>query len=179
MTRKKVKARDKVSKKLLVKLFEEGKVPTDPEVKELGYKSTTVHNYYLTWRSKGEVSVGETKLKVTKVAKLETPLPGGESMSGIDETKLPPPSEGKEAEAGPEEGEGVPELPRLVKGGGIEVKTELSVKTLAYYQLAATVAGNNLRLGDFLDYVTEDFFTGRGQSLGLVKIKGSPYLRTQ
>jgi len=165
MAKKKVKARDSASKKLLLRLFEEGKVPTDPEVKELGYKATTVHGYYSRWKSdKGEV---------TKSTKLETPLSKGEIMGGIDETKKSPPSEGKETEEAEEaeEGEGkVPEVPSLVKGGGIAVKIELSIKTLAYYQLAATVAGNNLSLGDFLDDVTEDFFSGRGESLGLVKL---------
>lgn len=168
MARHKVKARDEVSKKLLLKLFEEGKVPTDPEVKELGYKSTTVHSYYSKWkRDKGEV---------TKATKLETPLGKGETMSGIDETKskvaleAEETKEGKETEEA-EEGKGkVPEVPSLIKGGGIAVKIELSIKTLAYYQLAATVAGNNLSLGDFLDDVTEDFFSGRGESLGLVKL---------
>lgn len=165
MTRKKLKVRDKVSKKLLLRLFEEGKGPNDPEVKELGYRSTSVHTYYLTWlKSKGEVS------ETGKAGKLETALGKGETMAGIDETGKPPVGEGKETEEA-EEGEGkVLEVPSLVKGGGIAVRTELSIKTLAYYQMAATVAGNNLSLGDFLDYVTEDFFAGRGESLGLVKL---------
>jgi len=80
-----LKVRDKVSKKLLLRLFEEGKGPNDPEVKELGYRSTSVHTYYLTWqKSKGKVSE-------TKAGKLETAIGKGETMGGIDETKGKPP----------------------------------------------------------------------------------------
>lgn len=163
MTRKKVKAYDKLSKKRLLELFEQGKTPADPEVKELGYKGTTVYTFYSRWKSGKEV---------TKATKLETK---GETLGAFEDirVKTPEPTE-EEGEAKPEEGKGereIPELPKLVEGKGIAVtKLELSVKTLAYYQMAATVAGNNLSLGDFLDFVTEDFFSGRGQSLGLVKL---------
>jgi len=90
MTRKKLKVRDKVSKKLLLRLFEEGKGPNDPEVKELGYRASSVRNYYSKWQSgKGEVSKAGNKL--------ETPLPKSESMGGVAETAKFKPSPVSEA----------------------------------------------------------------------------------
>ena len=76
MTKKKPKAHNKLSKKTLLLLFEHEKVPSDPEVKELGYKASTVHNYYTRWKpDEGEVSKAGNKL--------ETPLPKGEFMGGL------------------------------------------------------------------------------------------------
>ena len=90
MTKKKPKAPNKLSKKTLLLLFEEGKGPNDPEVKELGYRASSVRNYYSKWQSgKGEVSKAGNKL--------ETPLPKSESMGGVAETAKFKPSPVSEA----------------------------------------------------------------------------------
>ena len=54
------------------KLFSEGKVPTDPEVKALGLKAKTRANYYLDWQN--SVAGGDQS-------------PSGEGVGVIDETK--------------------------------------------------------------------------------------------
>jgi hypothetical protein len=98
--------------------------------------------------------------------------------------------EGQEAESGVEAGngerEGVKreekitalESTAIIRGSGIRVIVELSIKTFALYQYAATEhakLGNKrpLTLGDFLDKTAEDFYQGRGLDLGLVEIGGA------
>lgn len=161
-------------KEELFRLFEQGKVPTDPEVKALRYKASSVYTFYSEWKK----GAGTSKAG----GKLETPLPGGDSLTGIDDTKAKASTEAKVVveEVGKKVGEievvsekreeGPPAIPELVKGGGIPIRTEVSVKTLAYFQIAADIAGDNISLGDFFDTCVEDFFQGRGQSLGLVKL---------
>lgn len=131
-------------KEELYRLFEEGKIPTDPGIKALRYAANTVYKEYSIWKA-GKAKVNEKGDEIGKKV-------------GVIEI------------AGEKEGEGPPTIPELVKGGGIPIKAEVSVKTLAYFQIAASIAGDNLSLGDFIDTVTEDFFRGRGQSLGLVKL---------
>lgn len=154
-------------KEELYRLFEEGKIPTDPEIKALRYAANTVYKEYSIWKA------GKSIGKAT--GKLETPLPGAKSEAkGKAKVNEKGDEIGKKVGvieiAGENEGEGPPTIPELVKGGGIPIKAEVSVKTLAYFQIAASIAGDNLPLGDFIDTVTEDFFRGRGQSLGLVKL---------
>jgi len=57
-----------------------------------------------------------------------------------------------------------------VVGLGIPISINISIKTLALYQIAASASGNNLDIGDFLDDCVADFFRGRGLDLGLVKL---------
>jgi hypothetical protein len=60
-------------------------------------------------------------------------------------------------------------IPEEVVGRGIPFKITLSVRTIAYYQIASTI-NPSLTLGDFIDHCVHDTFEGRGLSLGLVKI---------
>ena len=62
-------------------------------------------------------------------------------------------------------------IPEEVVGRGIPFQVTLSVKTLAYYQIASTM-NPSLSLGDFLDDCVDDTFRGRGLSLGLIKTAG-------
>ena len=58
-----------------------------------------------------------------------------------------------------------------IVGLGIPISVNISIKTLALYQIASSISGNNLDLGDFLDDCAADWFKGRGMDLGLVKLK--------
>lgn len=62
-------------------------------------------------------------------------------------------------------------IPEEVVGKGIPFKITLSVRTIAYYQIASTI-NPSLTLGDFIDHCVHDTFEGRGLSLGLVRIGG-------
>lgn len=62
-------------------------------------------------------------------------------------------------------------IPEEVIGKGIPFKVTLSVRTLAYYQIASTI-NSRLSLGDFIDDCVQDTFEGRGLSLGLIKRGG-------
>lgn len=64
-----------------------------------------------------------------------------------------------------------PSIPEKVVGAGLPVTVTLSLKTLSFYEIAATV-DPKLTLGDFLDTCAEDFFQGRGKDLGLIQIGG-------
>jgi len=58
-----------------------------------------------------------------------------------------------------------------VVGFGLPVRVNLSIKTLALYQIAASRSGDGLTLGDFLDSVAADYFQGRGRDLGLIEME--------
>lgn len=58
-----------------------------------------------------------------------------------------------------------------VVGLGIPISINISIKTLALYQIASSSSGNNLDIGDFLDDCVADWFKGRGLDLGLVRLK--------
>jgi hypothetical protein len=62
-------------------------------------------------------------------------------------------------------------IPEEIVGKGIPFKVTLSVRTIAYYQIAAAI-NPGLSLGDFIDQCVHDTFEGRGLSLGLVKLGG-------
>lgn len=64
-----------------------------------------------------------------------------------------------------------PSIPEKVIGAGLPVAVNLSLKTLSFYEIIATI-DPKVTLGDFIDDCVQDFFTGRGQDLGLVKIGG-------
>jgi hypothetical protein len=63
-------------------LFGEGKTASSPEVKELQLKNQTRNNYYYEWKKRG--NVGNTTVKGSQ------PLPGGESIGAVDESKIQP-----------------------------------------------------------------------------------------
>lgn len=47
-----------VVKDVAFQLFDEGKRPSDPEVKALGIKSKTRYNYFQMWKKRGETTPG-------------------------------------------------------------------------------------------------------------------------
>ena len=61
-------------------------------------------------------------------------------------------------------------IPTDIIGEGIWVTVNLSIKTFALYQIAASTAEETLTLGDFLDTCAEDLYRVRGKDLGLVTI---------
>ena len=63
-------------------------------------------------------------------------------------------------------------IPERVLGNGIMVSVNLSIKTIAAYQIAHTM-NPKLSLGDYLDQVSEDFWQGRGQDLVMAKVGGN------
>ena len=92
---------------------------------------------------------------------LEGALPQHEFITGRK------PKDGRDGENGHKK----TTIPQEVIGTGLRVATELSIKTLALYEMARTTQPE-LTLGDFLDQVAEDFFTGRGEDLGMIKTGG-------
>lgn len=206
-------------------LFTLDKKPSDPEVKALGIKSSTRHNYFSEWKRLGKPSpdVPEAELGLLGVPKKAREkkalagtviLPGHETIgayrpevseaggkpeadkvaseasgkteankvaseAAAEETKL-----GSETAGAGNESEGKPKIPidlgddherrsipEKVVGAGLPVTVNLSLKTLSFYEIAATI-DPKLTLGDFLDACTEDFFQGRGKDLGLIQIGG-------
>lgn len=130
---------------------------------------------------------------------LHVTTPGGERIGGVDEVTHRHEAE-EEKEEQPKEEQGQEEqetqetqeetktetgrvLPVVtgekpkegtisadVVGLGIPISINISIKTLALYQIASSSSGNNLDIGDFLDDCVADWFKGRGLDLGLVKL---------
>lgn len=59
-----------------------------------------------------------------------------------------------------------------VAGDSLRATVNISVKTLALYQIAASQQSDSLTLGDFIDTCVEDFFRVRGKDLGLIQFGG-------
>lgn len=121
---------------------------------------------------KRKTSDNSSKAKRAAPAGMETPLPGGEGISGIiekEEDTIP-----EEATTGKDKNkryEGVSD--EFIEGEAIWVKAKISAKTLLYYQyFTAEVKrsdhGRDITIGDFFDVVADDYFKGRNLSLGLV-----------
>ena len=91
------------------KLFEDGKVPTSPEVKKLGLKSKTRANYYLIWKR---------NIEALKAVKGNQASARGEFIGGVDETKK------KRVEANPDGDKEIEEA----KPEPEEVKPEEDIK---------------------------------------------------
>lgn len=192
-------------------LFTLDRKPSDPEVKALGIKSSTRHNYFSEWKRLGKPSpdVPEAELGLLGVPKKAKEkkalvgtviLPGHETIGAyrpeVSEASGKPEADKVASEAAAEEtklgsetaaeneSEGKPKIPidlgddherrsipEKVVGAGLPVTVNLSLKTLSFYEIAATI-DPKLTLGDFLDACTEDFFQGRGKDLGLIQIGG-------
>lgn len=60
-------------------------------------------------------------------------------------------------------------IPQEVIGTGLRIGVTVALKTLSFYEIAHTLQPN-LTLGDFIDQCVEDFFVGRGEDLGIIKI---------
>lgn len=221
------------------KLFDQGKIPSSPEVKDLPVRPSTRRNYYYRWLRKqkprpeeappvaasaieespdvikqsgqlpsdgtiipkelGKVMSEDDIAREIKEEKEEKREPktisskpagvlelAGSGDKGRDGGRDEPPGgdgneppddgedgNGKEKENTPKGGD----LTTVVYGSGIKLVVDLSIKTIALYQHAATEhirRGNKkpLKLGDFLDDCVEDFYRGRNLDLGLVEIGG-------
>ena len=163
------------------KLFDEGKTAISPEVKDLKLKGTTRYNYYLEWQKKGGVvstssaSSGEAKGRgkaISELAMVASPSEEANEEDADEEAE-------DESEAAKQEGEktlpptdGKKRLQVMVAGQGLTFAITVSTKTLALYQIAASMQEEELTLGDFIDACVEDTYRGRGLDLGLVKIGG-------
>lgn len=74
---------EKVAKDIALELFDQGKRPSDPEVKALGLKSKTRYNYFQQWQKLNEATPLEL-LKVRKVARMEAKkTPFEDSFRGL------------------------------------------------------------------------------------------------
>lgn len=185
-------------------LFDQGYSAISPEVKALGLKNHTRGTYYWQWRqlggagnpthSSGGESVGiidETKqiskeVPVPKVEAKEEEVEANEEEvdeeEEFEDAKPQSPTEniGAVSEAlsrkgknGKTEG-GEVKLATTISEDGIKCTVFLSLRTLAYYKIAATTqaqinGGEQLLLGDFIDTCVADYFSGRGQVLGLIR----------
>lgn len=175
-------------------LFCEGKVPTSPEIKALGVNDSTRYKYFYAWQADGKPDrVPEGPRHKASPA---PSLPGGETVKAIDETKtlaeaekakeqaqkakledglgaVSEESQDKEDGGGKSNGAKSPASSSAAKsviGQGLTVTCKVSIKTMALYEYAGTVAGDELTFGDFVDTCVEDFFRGRNQDLGIVKL---------
>lgn len=134
----------------------------------------------VTAEKKLEAKITKPKTEWIEEEKLlEKPSELGEELvEEEDETiKEEPPEETKEqAELKPEIELGLDEndiqsVSADVVGFGLPIRVQLSIKTLALYQIAKSRAKDGLNLGNFLDDCCADYFRGRGVDLGLVELK--------
>jgi len=78
-------------KELAFALFDKGYGPSSPEIKELKLRGSTRYSYISEWRKRqGATSSPQPTItdKPRKTASKATSLPGGESISSLDETKM-------------------------------------------------------------------------------------------
>ena len=66
--------------------------------------------------------------------------------------------------------EDVAAIPEEIIGSGFRIETTVSLKTLAFFEIAKTI-DLKLTLGNFIDDCVVDFFTGRGKDFGLLDIE--------
>lgn len=128
------------AKELAFALFDEGKRPRDPEVKNLGIKSKTRYNYYQEWQKAGEV-VGEP----------EAPVEGVEGSEGTTSAKSAPSAATPSKVAG-----------RAIEVGKITITPENwgmtqygAILILDTYNKAKRDLGYGGTIGEFLCDVTE------------------------
>lgn len=189
-------AKGKTKQERAYELFCEGKTSSSPEVKALDLKASTRYSYYSRWQTEGKPSSPPSSSPLTgKKIKGGTPLSSGESIGSLseipeDKSKEKPEESKKEKSMEMDEPSGelkegneklkekikdkpeVKGIPEVIAGQGIPVHISVSVKTLALYQIAASVQGDDLSLGDFVDVCVEDTFRVRGKDLGLIKLGG-------
>lgn len=187
---------EKAFRDQLFKLFFGKNLPHSDKVKALVPKAGSRNLYYGMWKRLGKPDhVPEKREKIIRGAGVgEAVLPSGEAVGGVDEitqpgqqVEAPPkteePEEKPEGEA-EEQTEGKPAIElgldetdkqsvsADVIGFGLPIRVQLSIKTLALYQIASSRADNGLSLGDFLDDCAADYFRGRGRDLGLIELEG-------
>ena len=169
-------------------LFDEGKTPSSPEIKDLNLKGGTRYTYYDAWKKdrifpEAIKPAGEAKPKGKIISELEMVAPSveekiedkgegskGKKVEGESEVEE---VEDKGKEGKPEDnGKGKKQLPTMVAGQGLTFAITISTKTLMLYQIAASGRDDGLTLGDFIDACVEDTYQGRGLDLGLVKTGG-------
>jgi len=186
----------------LFKFFSEGNPPHADKIKALVEKAGSRNLYYAMWKRLGKPDhVPEKREKIIRGGVGEAVLPSGETVGGIDELTQPvqqveaPPKPKEPEEGAPETEEevvGETKEPKIelgldetdkqsvsadVVGFGLPIRVQLSIKTLALYQIAASRSDDGLSLGDFIDSCAEDYFKGRGVDLGLVELKGGENAR--
>lgn len=161
-------------------LFNEGKTPISPEVKDLKLKGSTRYNYFYEWqRSTGSATTSKaTTGKV--ISECEMLVPAGEVKPEEGEPKTPeplddtpvPPAESEEKPKEKPSTDGKKALPTMVAGQSLTFAISISVKTLMLYQIAASMQEEELTLGDFVDTCVEDTYRVRGFDVGLIKTGG-------
>ena len=175
-------------------LFNDGKTPTSPEVKDLKLKGSTRYNYFYEWqRSTGSATtpkattgkvISELEMLVPATAGKEeegevkpeegepnTPEPFDDTLEPPDDTPEPPVK--PEDKPGAKPGKDGPKpLPTMVAGQSLTFAISISVKTLMLYQIAASMQEGELTLGDFVDACVEDTYIVRGFDVGLIKTGG-------
>jgi len=192
----------KTSKKVKAfQLFAKGETPSSASVKALELSSNSRYNYYSEWKKLGspssipESGVGESKGKIINELQMVVPpepeelREKDEELRGDDEEPIPDELRGDEpelvelldekstdtletpkAKPSPTDGKKPPQT--LIAGQGLTFSITISTKTLALYQIAASMQKEELTLGDFIDTCVEDTYRGRGLDLGLVRIGG-------
>lgn len=171
-------------KAIAFSLFDKGKTPSSPEIKELKLKGGTRYTYFDDWKNK-EIFPGankplvESKGKVRSELEMVTPSTDKETKEEEEETNEN--EKETEVEGGGKakvvgrksegKGNGQKGPPGMVAGQGLTFAITISTKTLMLYQIAAGKE-EELTLGDFIDTCVEDTYRGRGFDLGLVKIAG-------
>jgi len=189
---------EKAFRDQLFKLFSEGHLPHSDEVRALVEKAGSRNLYYGMWKRMGKPDHVPEKGRIGRPSAGEMQLGGGETVGGFDE--LAQPGQQVEAPPGPKEPEeekppeeeteqqieetkepkvelGLDETDKQsisadVIGFGLPIRVQLSIKTLALYQYAASKSSDGLTLGDFIDDCCADYFRGRGVDLGLVSLEG-------
>lgn len=184
---------EKAFRDQLFKLFSEDNPPHSDKIKALVEKAGSRNLYYAMWKRMGKPDHVPEKGRIGRPSAGEAQLDEGETVSGFDElaaqqVEAPSkPKEPPEVEQKETTGEQAEEKSRIelgldetdkqsvsadVVGFGLPIRVQLSIKTLALYQYAASRSPDGLTLGDFLDDCCADYFKGRGVDLGLVSLEG-------
>lgn len=180
-------------------LFAQGETPKSASVKALGLTTSTRYGYYSEWKKLGSPGLSEISMEedlkpqgraVSELQMLvpskpepeEVEPPEDESRENQEETPNTEQGENQEEKKVPESEQeekkyrgpdGKKQIPTMIAGQGLTFAVTLSTKTLALYQIAASMQKDELTLGDFLDACVEDTYRGRGLDLGLVRIGGN------
>jgi len=185
------------------KLFFAGNLPHSAEIKALLPKAGTRNLFFHNWKEAGKPNGYERKVGAEAKEGLVTG--GGGTLaepSGVKQAEQTKETEETEGTQETQETEGTQEEraeqqqerpkdeklePSLgssdesafaemkVSGDTLPFKVNISPKTLALYQIAATQAKDGLTLGKFFDITAEDYFVGRGVDLGLVELGGKEH----
>jgi len=179
-------------------LFSKGNLPHSDKVKALVPKAGARNLYHHTWKQSGKpghyekgvveapegVVTGFAGILSEPTGEIEAPHQAEVEQDEVEQ------DETHQNEAEQEQAEEQQEQPKAeklepslgssdesafaemkVSGDTLPFKVNISPKTLALYQIAATQAKDGLTLGKFFDITAEDYFVGRGVDLGLVELR--------